>query len=121
MIRTVGVSRQVQRRAAPILFGQRTNSISTTPKNWMERLFSVPKGWEKFYRKPGNTGKAGESTGKTGSGGPKNEKKPSGGGGGGAGGGGKKDDNNNATRIAGSVVVATAIATLLLAEGNSGR
>jgi hypothetical protein len=84
----------------------------------MERLLNVPKGWEKFYRKPG--GKTAEQA-ETGAGsaksGPKAEKKPSDGGGGG---GKKKPDDNMMMRVAASAVIAIAF-TVMVSDFSTGR
>lgn len=104
------------------MFTQKSNAVSTVPKNWMDRLFNIPKGWEKFYRKPG--GKAGEQA-EAGAnpikGGPKVEKKPGSNSGGGGGGGKKPDLNENMmARVAASTAIALAI-TLMVSDFNTGR
>jgi hypothetical protein len=102
MIRTVSLMRPLQRRAGTVVFAQKSNTIATVPKNWMERLFNVPKGWEKFYRKPGGKAEQAE-TGASSKTGPKVEKKPSGGNGG-NGGSKKPDDEKMMARVAASMV-----------------
>ena len=116
MIRAVSLAKPFTRRAIPAAFGQRTNAISTTPKNWMERLLSAPKGWEKYYRKPAGGAKAesAEATGaKTG---PKTDKKV------GGGGGGKKPEENwyTSNNAAAALLFAIGI-TLLFSDFNGGR
>lgn len=110
--------RPMQRRVGNVVLGQKSNTMSTVPKNWFERVFNVPKGWEKFYRKPGG-GKAepsetGHAAGKSG---PKVENKPSGGGGNK---GKKPDDDNKFGKLATSAAIAAAI-MLLLSDVNTGR
>jgi hypothetical protein len=99
MIRTVSLMRPLQRRAGTVVFAQKSNGIATVPKNWMERLFNVPKGWEKFYRKPGGKAEQAE-TGASSKTGPKVEKKPSGGNGGSK----KPEDEKMMARVAASMI-----------------
>lgn len=117
MIRAVSLAKPFIKRAVPA-FGQRANTISTAPKNWMERLLSAPKGWEKYYRKPSGGSKAESAEAAGSKTGPKAEKRA--GGGGGGGGGKKPEESPMYTGIAASVLIAFAL-TLLLSDQNSGR
>lgn len=95
--------------------GQRVNTISTAPKNWMDRLLSTPKGWEKYYRKPGSKGDSAEAAGaKTG---PKTEKKA----GGGGGGGNKKPEDNQFAGTVGVLAFVFAISLIFTSDFKSGR
>ena len=96
----LSVVRSAQRRTVPAIT-HRINSVSTTPRNWFERLLANPKGFDKFFRGHKKNNEAGESAGEAASeagakkagGGPKNEKKPSGNGWGTGGGGKGKKPN----------------------------
>lgn len=115
MIRAVSLAKPFTRRAVPAAFSQRVTTFTSAPKNWMERLLSAPKGWEKYYRKPTGGSKA-ETTEASGTkAGPKAEKKV----GGSGGGGGKQPELDFKAKAGLAAIIAGFL--VLVGDQNSGK